>query len=229
MPPSDTPPGDERILLVHGFADVHWTPWWDRLEYYLERSGYSLKRVHRMNLGNIPWTTIKDPREYGTKICRKMNELYEIEEQPVDIIAHSMGGLGARWCIQELGGGQQIDDLITLGTPHQGVEGTVVSSNWAQYLVGYVPAGAKALQPGSDLLTTLNRGPLPKSVDFTAVWSKTDYVFILSEWRHRRNGFYPEHLAKQPNVTNLRLPFYEGHLDLISSKRVFKYYRDRLD
>lgn len=35
MPPSDTPPpGDEPVLMIHGFADVLWSPWWDRLDYY---------------------------------------------------------------------------------------------------------------------------------------------------------------------------------------------------
>ncbi len=229
MPPSDKPAGEERILLVHGFADVHWNPWWDRLEYYLERSGYSPDRVHRMNLGNIPGTTIKDPQKYGKLICDRLGELHAIEEQPVDVIAHSMGGLGSRWCLQELSGARFVDDLITLGTPHQGVEGTVELASWANSLVGYAPDGARALQPNSEFLMNINEGPLPSSVNFTAVWSETDYVFALSEWRSNLNGFYPDHLAEQDNVTNLKLPFYEGHLDLISSKRVFKHYRGRLD
>jgi len=229
MPPSNSPPDDEQILLVHGFGDVYWTPWWDRLEYYLERSGYSPSRIRRMNLGTIPWTTIKDPREYGELICNRLEELYEIEEQRVDIIAHSMGGLGSRWCIQKLSGAPHVDDLITLGTPHQGVDGTAESARWVETLVGYAPAGARALQPESDFLKNINQGPLPESVDFTAAWSETDYVFVLFEWRSDRNGYFPEHLTEQPNVTNLRLPYYEGHLDLISSKRVFLFYRDRLD
>ncbi len=38
----------------------------------------------------------------------------------VDIVAHSMGGLVAREYIETLNGGKNIDQLITLGTPHNG-------------------------------------------------------------------------------------------------------------
>lgn len=38
----------------------------------------------------------------------------------VDIVAHSMGGLVAREYIEVLGGGENVDQLITLGTPHNG-------------------------------------------------------------------------------------------------------------
>ena len=38
----------------------------------------------------------------------------------VDIVAHSMGGLVAREYIETLNGGSSIDQLVTLGTPHNG-------------------------------------------------------------------------------------------------------------
>lgn len=230
MPPSETPPpGDEPILMIHGFADVHWSPWWDRLDYYLRRSGYPPEDLHRMNLGDIPGVTVGHPRQYGNVICERLSVLHRKKNRRVDVVAHSMGGLGARWCIQERNGNRFVDDLITLGTPHQGVEGTVEASGWTHYFLGYAPEGAEALDPDSEFLEQLNEGPLPGDVEFTAVWSRTDYVFFLSEWRHNVNGYYPEHLAESPNVRNLELPFREGHLDLISSKRVFNYYKHHLD
>lgn len=230
MPPSDSPPpGNEPILMVHGFGDVHWSPWWDRLEYYLRQTGYLPENLHRVNLGEIPGLTVGSPRRYGKIICERLSQLSGKEGQQVDVIAHSMGGLGARWCIQERDGTRYVDDLITLGTPHQGVAGTGGASSWTNYLIGYAPSGAEALHPDGRFLRKLNAGPLPEDVQFTAVWSGTDYVFFLSEWRHNTNGYYPKHLSKQPNVRNLKLPFWEGHLDLISSKRVFRVYYHHLD
>ncbi len=38
----------------------------------------------------------------------------------VTVIAHSKGGLTARWYLQKLGGVEHVDQLITLGTPHNG-------------------------------------------------------------------------------------------------------------
>ncbi|MCW2920277.1 MAG: hypothetical protein JWL76_151 [Thermoleophilia bacterium] len=38
----------------------------------------------------------------------------------VTVLAHSKGGLTARWYLQKLGGVEHVDQLITLGTPHNG-------------------------------------------------------------------------------------------------------------
>ncbi len=38
----------------------------------------------------------------------------------VTVLAHSKGGLTARWYLQKLGGIEHVDQLITLGTPHNG-------------------------------------------------------------------------------------------------------------
>ena len=41
-------------------------------------------------------------------------------EEPVHIIAHSMGGLDSRYAISRLGLGDRVLSLTTLGTPHRG-------------------------------------------------------------------------------------------------------------
>ena len=43
-----------------------------------------------------------------------------IPERRVNIIAHSMGGLDARFAISKLGIGHRVASLITIGTPHHG-------------------------------------------------------------------------------------------------------------
>lgn len=219
------PPGDEPILLIHGFADAYWTPQWERLSTYLQKLGYDEENIQKMDLGWVPGTTIRSPRRYGHKICSFINS----SEQQTDIIAHSMGGLSSRWCIQKLDGASQVDDLITLGTPHQGVGGLNQTTEWFKYFGYSAPESVRKMQPGGEFISKLNEGPLPDSVEFTAVWSELDYVYFLSEYWKNRNGFYPENLAEQPNVKNMKVPFHAGHLDLISDKRVLLFYKHRLD
>lgn len=38
----------------------------------------------------------------------------------VDLVGHSLGGLVARWYVQELGGAARVERLVTLATPHAG-------------------------------------------------------------------------------------------------------------
>jgi triacylglycerol lipase len=44
----------------------------------------------------------------------------ECPQEPVHLIAHSMGGLDARWMISHLGMEERVCSLTTLGTPHRG-------------------------------------------------------------------------------------------------------------
>jgi pimeloyl-ACP methyl ester carboxylesterase len=44
----------------------------------------------------------------------------ELPGRTVDIVAHSFGGLVARYFIQNLGGEDRVRQLITMGTPHRG-------------------------------------------------------------------------------------------------------------
>lgn len=63
---------------------------------------------------------------------------------PVCVIAHSLGGLIARYAVQVLG--QRVDALVTLGTPHYG---THLARPWPMRLT-------RELSPGSALLRTLD-------------------------------------------------------------------------
>jgi len=38
----------------------------------------------------------------------------------LDLVGHSLGGLLARWYLQELGGAERVQRLVTLATPHAG-------------------------------------------------------------------------------------------------------------
>ncbi len=121
-------------------------------------------------------------------------------DRKIDIIAHSMGGLDARWYIEKLGGDEYVDKLITLGTPHTGT--------YLAYL-GFFTPGGRDMIPGSDFLEELNDGSLAGSVDYTAVWSKGDYAVI------------PKEKAKLEGATNINPGFFP-HVMLVWSGEVFE-------
>ena len=63
----------------------------------------------------------------------------------MDVVAHSMGGLVARWYIEQLGGEESVHSLVTLGTPHHG-------TGLGIFARGVV---AEQMLPGSTFLKTL--------------------------------------------------------------------------
>jgi len=88
-------------------------------------------RVHSPNLTG--WQSIE------RRAQRLREEIVQnFPDSPVHVIAHSMGGLDARYAISRLGMGERIASLTTIGTPHQG---TPV----ADLALGIIPSSAQRL------------------------------------------------------------------------------------
>lgn len=143
---AEGPPGDEPVLLVNGYGDTEDTPWWPVLESYFADVGYAEEDVHRLDIGDIPGTTVDSPTEYADLVKQRLAAISDDYGSDVDIVAHSMGGLDSRWAIEKQGAARYVDDLVTLGTPHQGT--------YAAYL-GVLTEGGRNMIPGSDFLTEL--------------------------------------------------------------------------
>ena len=60
----------------------------------------------------------------------------------VNLVAHSMGGLDARWWVGRLGGEAKVASLVTIGTPHRG---TAVA-DWGARRVGTALSGWRHLR-----------------------------------------------------------------------------------
>lgn len=77
----------------------------------------------------------------------------------IDIVAHSMGGLSTRYYLKYMGGAANVDDYITLGSPHHG-------TIYALY---------GDMRIGSPFLTMLNRPPeVPPGIQCTSIYSPID-------------------------------------------------------
>lgn len=99
------------IVLVHGlfgFDAVGAIEYFRGVRANLERAGL---KVHRVKLPMSAST-----RERAEVLARAIDGIGE----KVNIIAHSMGGIDARYAIRELHLGDRVASLVTIGTPHFG-------------------------------------------------------------------------------------------------------------
>ncbi|MCI8727324.1 MAG: triacylglycerol lipase [Hungatella sp.] len=103
------------LLLVHGvgFRDFHYFNYWGRIPRELVRNGAKVYYGHQE-----AWGTVEDN---GQILKDKIMEIVrETGCGKVNIIAHSKGGLDARYVISGLGMAPFVASLTTINTPHRG-------------------------------------------------------------------------------------------------------------
>ena len=117
------------VLLVHGIFFRDWGPlnYWGRIPKELEENGAVLhygqqqsSAAIEVNAGQLKERILQITTETG---CEKVN-----------IIAHSKGGLDARYAVSCLGAGPYVASLTTVNTPHRGCR-------FAKRALDGVPAG----------------------------------------------------------------------------------------
>jgi triacylglycerol lipase len=151
--------GSAPIMLVHGIADNRSV--FTVLRRSLRRRG--LGEVHTLNYS--PFTS--DVRTAAAALGRAVESLCgRTGYDRVHVIAHSLGGVIARYYVQRLGGDARVHTLVTLGAPHAGTRAARA-----------VPLRlCRQLSPGSELMAEL-AGPAPGCrTRFVAVWSDLDQV-----------------------------------------------------
>lgn len=161
-----TPPGQQPIILVHGYMDSGDALVMPILKENLVKIGYRASDIYIISFGD-PLTTIDSPDVYAAVLLSYVKQISEAYGKKVDLVCHSMGGLVARWCVEKLAGDQYVDDMVTLATPHQG---TLMS-----FVMYWTPA-CQAMAPGSDFLKALNDGTLAQGVEYTAVYALLDEI-----------------------------------------------------
>lgn len=161
-----TPPGQQPIILVHGYMDSGDAMVMPILKENLVKIGYRASDIYIISFGD-PLTTIDSPDVYAAVLLPYVKQISEAYGKKVDLVCHSMGGLVARWCVEKLAGDQYVDDMVTLATPHQG---TLMS-----FVMYWTPA-CQAMAPGSDFLKALNDGTLAQGVEYTAVYALLDEI-----------------------------------------------------
>lgn len=147
------------VLLVHGW--VH-----NRTAFLLMQRG-----LQRAGLG--PLHTFEYPSFSGDldDVAHRLGPAVErlvsgARQDTCVLIGHSMGGLIARQYVQELGGDQIVDTVVTIGTPHRGTYSA------------YCGLGRSAVQcrPESAYLRRLDRTARPTSTRWISYYSDLDFM-----------------------------------------------------
>ena len=199
-------------MLVHGFVDTGETAWWRRFRSHLRADGYRGSDLHTVSLGDRLGEAVDSPRAYAADVEAALESVHDEVGCPADVVAHSMGGLAARWALEERGAASHARNLVTLGTPHQGTR--------AAYLVARTPGG-RDMVPGSEFLETLNADATAEGVAYTAVWGALDAAVV-----GRRRAELPASV-RGPADEN-RPAGRWTHLQLVFDDDVYRTYRDRL-
>jgi palmitoyl protein thioesterase len=182
--------GHPPVLLLHGFVDNRSA--FALLRRSLQRHGWT--RIQALNYSPLTGDIRTAARQLAPHIER-------ISEQSgnrrVDIVAHSLGGLIARYYVQRLGGDSRVRTLVTLGTPHSGTRA--------------IPALAphplaRQMRPGSEVLEEL-AGPAPGCrTRFVAFWSDLDQLMFPVEAARLTHPDLQARNIKVSGIGHLALP-----------------------
>lgn len=203
--PRETSAGDDvyetPIVQVHGY--FHNRSGFFFMSRELRAQGF--RWIHGMNYNPLRSGVPELAEWFG----KHVEDVMRISGAPrVHLVGHSLGGVIARWYIQELGGEKHVDTCVTIGTPHHG---TV-----AAYL-GIGPA-ARDMRPGSDVIERLERGFAKSKVSYVNFYSDLDFLII------------PAASALLPERRNVHQDIIEdlGHTSLLVSEKLIEQVTEHL-
>jgi pimeloyl-ACP methyl ester carboxylesterase len=184
-----TPRSADRrtLVLVHGLAANRSS--FFALQAYLRLSGFRDQlAISYRSRGSIEALALQLKRTIDDRV----------RGGRIDVIAHSMGGLVARFYTEHLGGARRVDRLITLGTPHRG-----------SYGAARAPSDlVRQLDPESAFIRRLNASPPPAGLRITSIAAGRDALVEPGD-----SALCPH--GDQHTFSDL------GHLGLLFSPRVF--------
>lgn len=103
------------VLLIHGmgFRDRKHLNYWGRIPRRLERHGAKIYYGGQDSAGSI--------ESNAAAVAKRLNDVLELSgAEKVNIVAHSKGGLEARYIACTMGMADRIASITTVNTPHNG-------------------------------------------------------------------------------------------------------------
>ncbi|HUT78722.1 MAG TPA: triacylglycerol lipase [Polyangia bacterium] len=152
------------ILMLHGvgFRDYRYLNYWGRIPNLLMRNGATVHYGHQQAWGTIE-ANAAEIRETVQRIVG------ETGSEKVNIIAHSKGGLDARYLISGLAMGDRVASLTTISTPHRGSELVIVlrrlSDEKYRRICGFIDARFRRLGDANPDAYTASRQLLPEYLE----------------------------------------------------------------
>ncbi|MFN0048597.1 MAG: lipase family alpha/beta hydrolase, partial [Cytophagales bacterium] len=156
------------VILVHGFLDRHVI--FRRMGKFLVQQGFNV-----YDDLNLKPNTGKHGIENLALQLASYIETHIPKGQSITIVGFSMGGLVARYYIQNLNKDYIVKKLITIAAPHHGT------------LLGYLLPIKSCIQlrPKSEFLRILDNdmGKL-KDVQVTSIWARFDTMIVPNKSSH---------------------------------------------
>lgn len=171
-PLADSPPQAEAshvdpILFVHGFTG-------NASAFNTMASRFAADGWEGSSLWGITYNSFQSNATIANQIRSAVDQVRAATgASKVDVVAHSMGSLSARYYLKNLGGTAYVDDWVSLGGPNHG---TV----WAVACAFLTPCAQ--MVPGSSFLNSLNAGDeTPGAVSYRTWWSPCDEIITPDE------------------------------------------------
>lgn len=192
------PDGFSPVVLVHGLGGNRGT--WTPLRMFLRLMGHRRMFAFGYEDGTIE-AHAANLKEFILKVMEKTGTTQ------VDLVAHSLGGVIARYAIQRLSMSDAVRTLITLASPNQGT-----------YAARYANTRLTVpLRPESRLLRDLNQDDLRKlPTKFIALFSDRD-VYVV-----------PKEMMTHPDAENHFIPNL-SHNQHLHSPSVFRLVATKLE
>ncbi|MDJ0737731.1 MAG: lipase [Nostocaceae cyanobacterium] len=149
------------VILIHGFystaSDL------DELAKYLRNLGWIIYEINLTpNTGELELECLA--QQLADFVEKKF-----VQNQLIDIVAFSMGGIITRYYLQRLGGINYVQRFVTIACPHYGT--------WTAYLCPRV--ACLQLRPRSNFLQDLNSDiSMLKHISFTSIWAPFDLMVV---------------------------------------------------
>jgi triacylglycerol lipase len=148
------------VVLVHGY--FHNRSGFVVLSRELRRRGF--RWIHGMNYNPIGGSVPDLAERFG----RYVDDIRRVSgSSRVHLVGHSLGGVIARWYLEQLGGHKHVDTCVTIGAPHHGTYAAYLGPGQA----------AKDMRPGSDVIQTLE-GSLRKRTTYVNLYSDLDLLIV---------------------------------------------------
>lgn len=199
IPPRSRPaPYSRPVVLLHGWSLNRASM--ALLAARLRRDGRATYSVNYPSMG-------RDMSAKARFVADRLREIAAWSTGPVDVLAHSLGGVVLRAAAADEGMEAVIGNVVTLGSPHRGSALTLL---WGG-------AGLAALRPESSFLAALGeKDHLVEHANVTAIASSIDSIV------------FPAELAYYPGALNVTVENI-GHHRLLHSARVYELVRENLD
>ena len=168
-------PGSYPVLIIPGYGAPAFQT--DLLGKKLQSAGLDTVKLR------LPWMAMGDMSRSAGIVAEQVQRIREnLGYEKVNLFGYSLGGLIARYYLQELGGYPFLSRGAFIAAPNYGT--------YFGYL-GFFSSAGRQVRPGSQFIKELNSSPLYESVAdrCLSIYVRWDGVIIPSESSYLPHGY----------------------------------------